>query len=301
MQIDVPFSVEYQTEAAVPIDDVIDSLLSIRAVLRDSAELLPSVIPGLEFQGIEIHVSRISQQSPLRELFVATLIVAFQDDLEREVPPLVEQLIHHQIPDGFRTIVTVVAMMLVFYGINFVLDAVTGKAKDGPSKRRLSALVAETAKATGRSEDDVLRTIKQKYDKQGKLHKLARDAIRFFKPSKTQNNAPILVGDRHIERELVVEAPQNFLFEDALKSEVYEEVKGAELDLRAQDRDRDSQGWKAIIKGVTPSRVNMKLVDDVTPDQLWQRDSIRGDVVIVYRRSAGTLVPREIHLTRITG
>ncbi len=43
----------------------------------------------------------------------------------------------------------------------------------------------------------------------------------------------------------------------------------------------------------------MKLVDGVTPEQLWNRDEVTADVVIKYRQSGEGFEPYEIHLTRV--
>ena len=50
--------------------------------------VLPAFIDGLSVEKLEIKVREIAQESPLREVFAAALLVAFQKQLEAEVPNL---------------------------------------------------------------------------------------------------------------------------------------------------------------------------------------------------------------------
>ena len=80
MRHDTDFAVRYVTEKPVPVRDIIESLRGIETVLNETGKLLPKFVDGLIVEGLEIKVREIAQESPLREIFLLTLIVAFQED-----------------------------------------------------------------------------------------------------------------------------------------------------------------------------------------------------------------------------
>jgi hypothetical protein len=54
-----------------------------------------------------------------------------------------------------------------------------------------------------------------------------------------------------------------------------------------------------VPKGITERRLKMKLVDGVTPNELWGHDAVKGDIIVLYKRVGTDVVPTEIHLTKI--
>lgn len=112
-------------------------------------------------------------------------------------------------------------------------------------------------------------------------------------------NAPIKVNGRDISQEVISDVPEHYSYEEVLDAKTAKQFNGVELELHAQDRDRDASGWAAIPKGITDKRLRMKLMDGVSPYELWGRNSVRGDIVLTYKRVGTDMVPTEIHLTRV--
>jgi hypothetical protein len=71
------------------------------------------------------------------------------------------------------------------------------------------------------------------------------------------------------------------------------------LTIHAQDRDKDATGWAAVPEGISDRRIKMRLKDGVTPQALWNRDVIIGDVTVKYRREGLDFVASELHLSRV--
>jgi hypothetical protein len=84
--------------------------------------------------------------------------------------------------------------------------------------------------------------------------------------------------------------------QDAEYSRPFQRVQ---LELHAQDKDREASGWAAIPRGITDKRLRMRLVDGVVPSELWGRDHVHGDIIIKFKRVGTDMVPTEIHLTRV--
>ena len=299
MERESNFQVRYLTEGPVPISDIIESLMGTEAVLQEMSVLLPEVVDGLVVQGIDIRVREISQNSPLRELFVFTLFMAYQKQLEEQVPTLVEKATGLHVPSNLDTTVTVLCLVLVFYGAGALKDLVFGKGKDGATKVLFDNLVAELAAETGKTPKFISDMLENRFGDPGRWKRLATATSRFFRPSKQQDSAPVEVNHRVFDTEVIREIPADYLVEhegDALASRRFD---GAVLDLRLQDRDNKGKGWAAIIPGVSEKRIKVKLLDGVNAADLWGQETVIGDINVIYERVGMDMVPREVHLTRL--
>ena len=299
MQVDIPIKVEYQTPATVPIGDVIDSLIAMRLLLEEGSYNLGHFVPGLTVEKVSINVRSISQESPLREILLVSLFLAFQKQLEAEVPAAIEKLIGIQISDQYDTIITVSALILVFYGAAFAKDLISEAATKSSLREQLDNLVSELADSIGSSPEIVRKKLDERYKPKGRLKVLTTSAVNFFRPSKSQDNAPIVFGERRIEPRLIADVPQEHIYNEATKLEKSRNFHAVALDLHAQDRDKDSSGWAAIPIGISNRRLKMKLVDGVTPDQIWNRNNVKGDITVKYRRVGMDFEPYELHLNRV--
>jgi|CXWL01.1.fsa_nt_gi hypothetical protein len=301
MQHTTQFSVRYLTDDPVPIRDIISSLQAVETAIHEMARLLPAFIDGLQVEKLEIKVREIAQESPLREAFAIALFVAFQKSLEAEVPDLITDATGVLIPDRFDTVITVVALIVIFYGAGALKDLVSGNGADGAAKAQLNGLVTELAGDIGRSEDYIRKVLTDRYAEKTLWRRLANTASRFFAPSKQQNSSPIEVNGRHFPQEVVRDVPADFLVEDAADERPTRSFTNVVLELHAQDRDHAGSGWAAVVGGVSEKRLKMKLMDGVSATDLWGNDKVRGDVSVVYEKIGAGLIPKEIHLHRVIG
>jgi hypothetical protein len=167
------------------------------------------------------------------------------------------------------------------------------------SSDKLDSIVKDLSERTGKTEDEIKKYLDEHYKPKARVKVLASAAIRFFKPSKTQSNAPIRVNDHEIATDVISDVPPSYSYEEVLDAKTSRPFSRAALELHAQDKDREAFGWAAIPKGISDRRLRMKLVDGVLPDQLWGRDYVVGDIVVKYKRVGADMVPTEIDLIRI--
>lgn len=297
MDVTVPHAVVYETEGRVPIDRVIESLQANRNLLLEAIPVIEALVPDLKIERISISVGEISNQSPLREVFFATLIIAFQSDLSKEVPPLVQELTGVTTPASYNTLLTVVAMLILFYGMDAAYRLLSKRLGISRASRQLDGIVADISRGLGVPEEKIKKTLHERYTK-GRLQRLMETAVGFGSPSKGQNNAPIRIGDRKLEQEEVAEIPAiaQPLEEEGDKSDPFENV---EIELHAQDIDRAKQGWAGIPKGHATSRLRMELYPPITPDELWGKSTIRGDIILMSHQKDGRATPYMFHLVRL--
>lgn len=298
-EIAVPLSITYDTRGTTPLADVISALQAADTAITDAVALLPSLVDGLHIERAQINVRALSQESPLRELFLVSLIVAFQDDLNSEIPPMLEDLLKVDIPDSYDSIVTVVTMIVLFYGASFLKDAALKMVEDGALRRKLDTLIERLAERTGKSEDEVRRILDAKYGKPGPVKRLAKAVQGFFLPSQREGGVPIIFDREKVEADVIREIPYADEFDEKEDFERYESHNGVDLEIHAQDRDKINTGWAAVPKGIAESRLRMRLIEPVTANDLWTKDTVKGDITIVMKLTGDGYVPSEIHLTHI--
>jgi hypothetical protein len=299
MEIRVPHQFTYNTKEDTPIADVVASLLAAERLLFEVKPLLESCIPGLRIEKISVSIREITQQSPLRELLFGTFFIAFQKDLERDVPEIVNRLMGVEMPHQYDSIVTLVFCLILFYGLDFVYHQVNKGAFSHRIRGHFEGLAKEVAKELNISEERIRTVLEEKYGA-SKLRLISGSAIRFFMPSKRQANAAVLIGRQNIDSETVADIPSDAQIETADEPEMIRSIENVEIELHAQDVDRSRQGWAAVINEITPKRMRMEIYPPIKPEDLYTKTRIRGDIMLVSQQSeSGVYEPHMFHLIRI--
>jgi hypothetical protein len=295
----LPLRITYDTRRSTPLPDVIAALQAADAAIHDAVSLLPSLIDGIHIERTQINVRSLSQESPLRELFAVALIVAFQDDLKAEIPPLIEELLKVNIPDSYDSLVTIVTMIVLFYGAAFLKDAAVKAVENGALRHQLENIISQLAENTGKSPDEIRKILAAKYGKPATVKRLAKAVAGFFIPSQREGGIPIAFDRKRIEPEVIKEIPYAEEFSEKEDFERYESHSNVTLEIHAQDKDKINTGWAAIPKGLSESRLRMKLVEPVTVGDIWTKETVQGDVTIVSKLTGDGYVPSEIHLLHV--
>ena len=225
--------------------------------------------------------------------------MAFQDELNAEIPPMLEDLLRVDIPDSYDSIVTVVTMIVLFYGAAFLKDAAVKLAEDGALRRQVNNLIKQLAERTGKSPDEIRKALDAKYASPGPVKRLAKAVHGFFLPSQREGGVPIHFDRERVEPEVIKEIPYAEEFDQKEDFERYESHSGVTLEIHAQDRDKNNTGWAAVPKGISDHRLKMRIIEPVTANDLWTKDTVTGDITVVMKLTANGYVPVEIHLTRI--
>lgn len=301
VDVRIPHLVVYEVPEPSAISNVIASLRATEQIFFETAPLLEQLVPGLEVGGIRVHVESLAQGSPLRELFFATMFVAFQKDLERDVPPIIEQLSGIHVGEHYESVVTLLFCLVLFYGADFIYRQIVKTVEGAHIKAQLDQLVRESALHCHVDEKHIREALEARFEKK-RLGNLIHSAIDFFSPSKRQGNAPVTIGRRRFNSDTVAEFPgeaQIHEFEEQETTRAYENV---EIELHAQDMDRAMQGWAGVIRSLSDRRLRMQVYPPIKPEDIYTRTKIRGDVIVVSRRAPdGSMEPYMFHLIRLHG
>ncbi len=298
-EIRLPLSIVYETEGVTPVADIVAALQATDDLVKDAVSLLPSLYHGLKIEQSSLNVRTLSQESPLREYFLLALIVAFQDDLVEEVPPMLEDLFKITVDDRFDTILTVLFMIVVFYGAGLAVDLVKKAVSDSLPRDKYEEMLGVLALETGRPISELRQIVQAKFEKPSATRKLVGQAKRVFLPSQKDKNAPVLFDRDAIPTDTIREIPYAGDSDEKQDFDRYDPHNFVELEMHAQDKDKSSTGWAAVANTISPARLKVRVVDPVQPSDLWGKDHVTADLVVVSKLTANGYQPFEIQITAI--
>ena len=227
------------------------------------------------------------------------LVVAFQGDLQDEVPPLLEDIFKIGVSEKYDTLVTVVFMIVVFYGAGMAIDAVKKAFTESLPKSKLEELVNTLALETGRSAADIRNIVEARFAKPAAVRRLLKETKNLFLPSQKDKNAPITFDRDIVDSETIRQIPYPGDEDDLPDFNRYKPYSTVELELHAQDRDRSATGWAAVAPSVSGERLKVRVMEPVTPSDLWQKDRVIADIVVVEKLTANGYQPTEIQITSV--
>ncbi len=299
--LNLPIAITYETKGSTPIADLIAALKAADQAVQDAVLLFPSLIDGVIVEHSEVRLISLSQASPLKEALIAALVLAFQPDLQAEVPAMFEQLFGIHVSPHYDSLLTLVVMAVIFYGAAFLKDAALKTVESGPLREQLNAIIEELAVRTGKTPAQVKAILDARYNKPKPVQHLVQVVRGFFVPAQREGGVPIVFDKQRVERDVVSEVPipRGPLKADAL--ERYDPFSDVSLEIHAQDKDKLKTGWAAVPSGICRDRLKMRLVEPLSASDLWNKDSVRGDIVLVSRLTPDGYLPFEIHLTRLSG
>jgi hypothetical protein len=298
MEVRFPHTIVYDVPADVPVADVIDSLLGAERLLLDIGPLLERLVPDLEAQ-VRVYIREISPSRSLREVLIAALFLTYQKDLEKEVPDLVNKMFGMDVSQH-STIASILFIVLLYYGAEFVFRLINKTADHSLLQDELNGIVRDACKEFNLTEDRIKQILADRYRTPSRIKLLGKAAIRVFVPSKRQNNAAILIGDRRIEPRIVGEVPSDTRLLDVDEPPVTEPVENVRIELHAQDVDRPKSGWAAVIPEISQTRLRMQIYPPIKTEDIYTKHEVSGDIILVSRRNeSGNMEPYMFYLVRV--
>ncbi|CEJ83877.1 conserved hypothetical protein [Hyphomicrobium sp. GJ21] len=299
MELLFPHRVEYEVPDTVAIEDVIGTLQANQRLVYELGEFLNTLFDGLTVEHASIRVQTISTGS-LKEYFFLALVVAFQDDLKREVPAALHDWFGVLPPEHYNTLITICVMMLLFYGGDYLYKRVIDNAGSKILREQLDFVIAELAIHSQRSEAHIRKNLEHQFAKPRKRKELAKAAVKFFRPSRVQQNGPILIGDRQIDPPTIAQIPYQIDIDKLQEGDRYSDLNGVRIEFHAKDRDKGDAGWACIVPTVSDLRIKMQLYPDIPPGDLWECNTAWADIKVVYRTDKnGIERPILIYLIRL--
>ena len=233
-EIRLPLSITYETEGTTPIADVIEALAAVDALTEDAVALMPSLIGGVRIEKHSVNVQSLTQGSPLREVFFISIFLAFQEELEREVPMLAEELFNLNVSDKFETLLTVALLAVAFYGVSIAIDVAKKTFSDSLPRAKFEELIQLLASETGKPASDIRKIIEARFGKPSAVRRLVSFSKKLFTPSQKDKNAPVVFDRDRVTSDVIREIPYQGDSDQQTDYDRYTPYEGVALELHAQ-------------------------------------------------------------------
>lgn len=297
-EIRLPLSIVYETTIPTPVSDVIAALQAADIISKDAVALLPSLVDGLRIDECSLNVHTLAEGS-LREALFLAILYTFQDDLAQEVPPMIEGIFNITVSDKYDTIATVAFLVVLFYGAGLAVDIAKKAFTDSLPREKLNELIDILALETGKSSSDVRKIVEARFQKPAAAKRVVSEAKRFFQPSQKDRNAPVTFDRDRVGSDTVREIPYASAGDKAQDFDRYTPYSGVELEIHAMDKDRSATGWAAVVPSVSEKRLKVRVMEPLSASDLFGREKIVGDIVVVSKLTSDGFTPHEVQLTAI--
>lgn len=306
MDVTLFHGIDYDVENPVAVEDLIKSLEAHAKLLRRAGDFLTELYPGLVIDPKQVSVVRLSQESPLSELFAYSMVMVFQKDLEKEVPHLIQQITGTEVPHDYDTLVTVIVMIIAIHGIAKAYEALfPGRDKSGVIETQQS-LVMRLASLTGVTADRIMAALEVLF--RGRQHRgTVLAAQKLFAPTRGQRasirearSGAILIDPAVVaEAQAAAGIPYEGSPEDEKAKTSSEFFRGVRIILHAMDKDRKQSGWAGHVPSLFDDRIPMHLEKTQNPQSIFGRGEIKGDILLTREENdEGDMYPKEFLLVQ---
>ncbi len=298
-RVELPHEITYCTVSHVDVNVVAKSLVANAELINEAAALLSVIFNGVSIEVRDIRVAELSNGSPLRELLYVGLFLAYQEDLQRGVPRLLEKLLGVDVPDSYSALLTVGVMIMAIEIIHQAVKRLFPGKDIEKLRKSLKQKTAALAQLSGKSVEEIDRLVTAQAEKNFQA-KLVNATLNFFSPAMQDQGVLISGGGGYeISDEAVREVPTDLDYQ-MLETRTTKEISNALVDIHRSDRDSTESGWRGIVKEVSDKKIRLQLSPEIDPQTLYGKTLIRADVVVVQEKQAsGESLPTSIHIMSI--
>lgn len=288
----------YQIDNAATIEEVANALVANARFVREAVGVIEDCHAGLTVSNVKVRLASLSQESPFRELLTVALVLGFQEDLEAEVPDIIQALTGVDIPDQYDSMVTIFVVGVSLYGALKLVDRLMRSRPDEPSSPPSGKLKDSYQSVTNVAGDLIqvtgerVREVMEDRLGGGRSRSIAKAARDFFQPAKRHNARSIDTKTVSLDRGVIDEVPSD-VDEMAFAPRQNEyDVPNVTVSLRAHNLDSEKAGWAAIVADVYQERVKLHIDPSIPAEQIFTQSEIRGDVRVYSREDeSGEMVP----------
>lgn len=284
--------VYYSTRNPVPVADVIEALLGLERLVKMTPRAL-SAITGVEVQKAEVFVEEIESGSLREKIFIKFF---FKD--EAGLDQFIEKA-RATVGDGPRAVLLISAVIaaVAMAGAAFVAS-VGGSSTTNitASNNTIINIGAGEVAMTPESFEAVVRAaLPEKKE-------VVKATLQMLKPARNDPESRIVFDENEsliLPPETIGEVPVVYEPGEDLR---VERIPGADLLIRATNRDSAVSGWTARVpQHLGKKKVKLVVAPGISLEDIASRSQVKGDIDIQYKRSPDgkRYVPEVITLMRV--
>lgn len=280
MQVTTGQRLYYSNHDPLPIEDVADSLLAMKAIIEAAPGVLTELFPTVSIQGITIYVNEIKSGSLLEDL-VVRFVWGNQSKLDSEVDNArsllnVEKLLQN------KPLLSCIVVALILGGGRYLLDKQNApesqKAILQGNQNNVIIIGSKLTEGDPAVFQGIIDSVISKNPS------LAKDAVKAVRPAKREDGATIeMEGNPEISISSAAVKAMPSMAPDDDPLEFVEDFKNFEVQIRATDLDNTKRGWAVIIPSVSEKRARLHLDSGVKPTDLQGKTKIRADVTVIFK------------------
>lgn len=298
MDLEIPHSVTYDFDGRATVEEVSKSLLAQEKLVREAFAVLDELFPNLTFGATRIEFREASQNSPFKTALYAIVAASYAPALGEDVPDLLNTLFGVDVHNSYDSVVSVLVLVIAIWGIDEVRKKLFVGKKQPELEAEKQRLLAAAANKTYVTQDQLEEVL----DKTLKKHKrsVMKAAATFLEPAKRHKARSITVTGGEVIKQKAIEAmPSDIDLAQYEPPTEFSEHENVIIKFRAHDLDKN-KAWAATIEDISSSRRPLHLAPDVRPEQLFDKVSIRGDVLVTSTLDAdGEYVPNLYYLQKV--
>lgn len=298
--------IEYPDNHGITLSEIAATLIAQEKLIPIALEALEKIYPGLSIEKVSIRFD-YAQSGSLKEALYVAVLTTYQKDLERAVPALIEHLIGVRVPDEYKSLVSVLSILFLYFAAKTISDKITkGRADESTSAPTIKGDYNTYINIAAGKLDVPPRVIEDAVNATATSKRrgtLTRAAIDMFRPAKKGGPGRIVVpGLPDVSREAVAEFPDSAALADLEEGTEVDSFPDATLEIRATDRDKADRGWYGKLHAgpMSTSRLSLRLSPLVDREALAKRDTVKVGALVESRRlDDDTLKAIRIHVLNV--
>lgn len=284
---------KWTTREPVPIGEVAETLLALDRIARMCPRVLER-LTQVDIADIQVYVDTIESGS-LLEKVVVKLIFRDEASFDAFLDKLGERI---RQPGMTRAaFIGVVLAVVVGYGAWLAAKVSNpgGQTTISGNNTTIINVGAGMVEMTPEAFQAVVESaiVNQK--------SLAKETVKLFKPARGDGQSSLVIDGNTATSfpPAVIAATPRLVEVD--KQDKVQDIKDADLQIRAMDLDSGKRGWAALIPGLIDRRVRLKLDSNIRPADIADKFSVRADVSVYYKldRTGKKMVPDYILLREV--
>lgn len=285
-------SLTYPDYSKPSLTEIANTLIAHEKLAALIGEVLEKAVDGIKVESVRIELEQ-AELGSLHEHFFVALFVFFQKDLEKDLPDVIEALTGVQVPERYDTLVTVLFLLLLFWGSRYVTARVRRREEAGPAPPPPPAVQGDyntyvhiAAGQLNVPPERIEQAVEAVATKGNRRQTLSRAAVDLFRPAKRGGNGRIVpAGTPEVSQAAIEEFPNEAALADLGRETEIEPYAGVVLAIRATDRDKRAQGWAGILEvdGLEKRRVPVTLYPTIDVASLAQCERARVDAMAEFK------------------
>lgn len=291
--VSLSYKIKYETETPVPIEDVINALSSLNALLSSASAVIAEV-SHVEIQGHQLFIQKIESGSLYEEIAV-TLIFGSKEKMDEFL-----QWLHGT--NMRNTIIGALIGGALVAGVGYLRNNNADPSVNSGSQivnSPNSMIVnfpdgALNEEAREKLNAEIAKRITNKND-------FAKQTLNFFGPTRGDKNSTISLGDGDTKAQIpastIQGVPKKYV---AKKNNRFEDLNGITIELRATDLDNKKSGWAGSIEGIT-KRIKVELDPTIDPVEIYGKTKITADITLErdFTQRDNQMIPKRIIIRKI--